>query len=129
MLIFLIGSGSLAIYQVMALEDQLDQVIRATDQMDSKVKHAEYEQAKFFALAKDVLRLAPSDPNAEKVATAFKLRQLQAARPALMDLNAPDVMPTPNAPTPSATSNSAPVLTTPATTNAPSLNATPLNPK
>jgi hypothetical protein len=93
MIIFLIGAGSLAAYQVMSLEDQLDQVTRATDQMDAKVKHAQYEEAKFFALAREILRLAPKDPNAEKVVVEFRLRQLQAAKPALMDLNAPDAAP------------------------------------
>ena len=82
MLIFLVGAGSLALYQVMAMEDQLDEITQSIDKMDGKVKRAQYEKAKFYAIARDVLSLAPKDPNAEQVAVDFKLRQLQAAQPA-----------------------------------------------
>src|SRR5882672_1747210 len=76
MLVFLFGAGSLAVYQVMALQDQLDSVTRAVDLMDGKVKHAQHEQNMFYGLARDVLRLAPRDPNAEQIVVDFKIRQL-----------------------------------------------------
>ena len=119
MLILLIGSGTLALYQVMALEDQLDEVTGAIDHMDGKVKWAQYEKDKFFAMAKDVLRLAPKDPNAEQVVVDFKIRQLQAAQPVLMDLSMPSAPPTPTpnaAPEqPAAATNSAPIQPSQAT--------------
>ncbi len=98
MLVLLFGIGTLAFYQIMVLEDRLDQVTQAVDQMDGKVKRAQYEKAKFYAIAKDVLRLAPKDPNAQQVATDFKLQQLQTMQPALMDLNAPSTPANPTAP-------------------------------
>jgi hypothetical protein len=123
MLIFLFGSGTLALYQVMAMEDQLDAVTQAVDQMDGKVKRAQYEKAKFYALAKDVLRLAPKDPNAAQVAAYYKFKELQAAQPALMDLSAPPdaAMATTSAAQAqlTAATNSAPVLPSQATNAAP----------
>lgn len=89
MLILLFGSGALALYQVMSMEDRLDKVTQAVDKLDGRVKRAQDEKTKFYSLVKGVLLLAPKDPNAEQVAVYFKLRQLQAAQPALMDLNAP----------------------------------------
>jgi hypothetical protein len=97
-LIFLIGSGTFTIYQVITMEDQLDEVTRAVDQMDAKVKRAQYEKAKFFSIAKDILRLAPKDANAEKIVVDYKLRQLQAAQPVLMALSTPTNAVTTNAP-------------------------------
>ena len=109
MLVFLFGSGALALYQVMALEDKLDEVTRAVDQMDEKVKLAQHEKAMFYTLARDVLRLAPKDPNAEQVVVEFKLRQLQAAQPALMALSTPPTA-TNDAPAqPLASTNAAPL--------------------
>ena len=96
-LIFLIGSGSFTIYQVLTLEDQLDQVTKAVDSMDAKVQRAEYEKAKFFSMAREVLRLAAKDPNAAQIATDFKLRQLQAAQPVLMALSTPSTLAPTNA--------------------------------
>jgi len=121
MLIFLAGSGTLAVYQVMALEDQLDEVTQAVDHMDGKVKWAQYEKAKFFSMAKDVLRLAPKDPNAEKIVVAFKIRQLQTQLPVLMDLTTPSAPATTNAvpAQPAAATNSAPVEPSQATNAAP----------
>jgi len=123
MLILLLGSGTSVVYQVMTLEDRLDEVTRTVDQVDGKVKWAQYEKAKLFAMAKDVLLLAPKDPNAEQIVVEFKLRQLQAAQPGLMDLTSPSTPATtdatlaqPNAVTnsasklPSETTNTAPVL-------------------
>jgi len=122
MLVLLFGTGTLAIYQVMALEDQLDSVTRAVDQMDVKVKHAQYEKAKFYALARDVLRLAPKDPNAEQVASDFKLQQLQAAQPALMALSTSSAATNAAPAQPAATTNSAPAPS-PEATNAPPENS------
>ena len=100
-------------YQVITIEDQLDEVTRAVDQMDSRVKHAEYEKAKFFSIAKDILRLAPKDPNAEQIVVDLKLRKLQAAQPVLMALSAPSMAPT------LATTNAAPARANAATNSAP----------
>jgi hypothetical protein len=123
MLVLLFGSGTFALYQVMALEDQLDAVTRADDQMDGKVKMAQYEKAKFYAMARDVLRLAPKDPNAEQVVVDFKLRQLRATQPALFALNPPPA---------TAVTTAAPVQLTAATNSVPvppsvDTNAAPLN--
>ncbi len=118
MLIFLVGAGSLALYQVMAMEDQLDEITQSIDKMDGKVKRAQYEKAKFYAIARDVLSLAPKDPNAEQVAVDFKLRQLQAAQPALMSLNAATPAP-PTLVQPTGYTNSAPAPAPPSTNAAP----------
>jgi len=119
MLILLLGYGTLAIYQVMAMEDQLDEVTRAIDQMDGKVKRAQYEKGKFYAMARDVLRLAAKDPNADQVAVHFKLRQLQAVQPALMSLSAEPAPGTDTAAPPTAVTNAAPVAPSGATNAAP----------
>jgi len=97
LLIFLLGSGTFTVYQVMTMEDQLDEVTRAVDGMDMKVKRAEYEKAKFFGMARDILRLAAKDPNAEQIANDFKLHQLQAAQPVLMALSTPSTLAPTNA--------------------------------
>jgi hypothetical protein len=125
MLVLLVGSGTLAVYQVMVLEDQLDEVTRAVDHMDVKVKRAQYEKAKFYALAKDVLRLAPKDPNAEQVVVDCKIRQLQTAQPVLMDLTTPSAPATTNAAPaqPAAATNFAPVQPSQATNAVPVLPA------
>jgi hypothetical protein len=104
--VFLIGFGIFTIYQVMFLEDQLASVTTAIDQMDSKVKRAQYEKAKFFALSRDVLRLAPKDPAAQQVVDELKLSQLEKAQPTLMD--GIDTGISPIGPTNSATSTPAP---------------------
>jgi TolA-binding protein len=124
MLVLLFGLGTLTLYQVMVLEDQLDEVTRAVDKMDGKVKLAQHEKAMFYALARDVLRMAPKDPNAEQIVIAFKLRQLQAAQPALMALANPSAPEGTNAvpAQPTAATNSAPVRPSETT------NAAPLNP-
>jgi len=87
MLIFLLGSGTLEVYQVMSLEDQLDRVTQNVDKMDSQVKRAQYEKTKFFGMVKSVLQLAPTDPTAEKIAVYFKLQQLAAAEPNMRSIN------------------------------------------
>ena len=84
MFIYLFGAGVFAGYQVMALEDQLDELTSGVDQLDAKVSRAKYEKAKFYAIAGDVVRLAAKDPNAEDVAIHFKLHELQTAQPILM---------------------------------------------
>ena len=124
MLIFLIGAGSLALYQVMAMEDQLDEVTQAIDKMDGKVKRAQYERAKFYAIVRDVLNLAPKDPNAQQVVTDFKLRQLQAAQPALMALSS-GPPPPPALIQPDGSTNAAPAQPFPATNDVPELPTPP----
>jgi hypothetical protein len=121
MLVFLFGAGGLAFYQVVAMEDQLDQLTQAVDKMDDKVKRAQYEKAKFYHIAKDVLNLAPKDPNADQVAVYFKLRQLQEAQPELMDLNTPSDVAITNLPSAqtSSSTNAPTVMSSFATNSAP----------
>jgi TolA-binding protein len=121
MLVLLAGIGVLAFYQVMTMEDQLDDVTRAVDQMDGKVKRAQYEKGKFFSIAKDVLRVAQKDPSADQIADDFKLKQLQLARPELLSLDAQSTTLTTNAaPTqPAAATNAAPIVPFPITNAAP----------
>jgi hypothetical protein len=125
--IYLFGAGSLALYQVMAMEDQWDQLTQTVDKMDDKVKRAQYEKAKFFHVAADVLRLAPRDPNAEQIVVRYKLRQLQVAQPELMGANTPsdvalsNITPPPSNPG----TNAAPVKPAPATNTAPSTAPSP----
>lgn len=87
MLILLFGSGTLALYQVMTMEDRLDQLTQTVDKLDANVKRAQHDKTIFLELARDVLHLAPNDPNAEKIAVYFKLRELQTTRPELFSLN------------------------------------------
>jgi hypothetical protein len=91
--ILLLGLGGREVYLVMSMEDQLDRVTQNVDKMDPRVKVAQYERSKFYMMASEVLRLAPKDPNADKVATLFGLRQLQADKPELMNANAPSDLP------------------------------------
>jgi hypothetical protein len=129
MLIFLVGSGALALYQVMAMQDQMDEANHAMDQMDGKIKRAAYEKAKFYAIAGDVLRLAPKDPNADQVAAYFKLQQLQAAQPELMSPDVPlNMAATSAAPEqPAAPTNLPPVQPPQATNAAPAPPGSPAN--
>jgi hypothetical protein len=78
MFVLLIGIGTFSVFQVMNLEDQLDTVTGAIDKMDPRVKLAQYNRDKFYALTKDVLNLASRDPNADKIANDFRLRQLES---------------------------------------------------
>ena len=87
--VLMCGIGTLSLYQVMALEDQLDEVTRAVDKMDSKVKLSKHEEAMFYGLARDVLAMAPKDPNAEQIVTEFKIRQLKALKPVMFETPAP----------------------------------------
>lgn len=125
MLIFLFGAGSLAFYEVMTMEDRWDEVTQAIDKMDGKVKRGQYEKGKFFAIARDILLLAPKDPNADKVATYYKLKQLQEAQPELMAMNSATDLATDTAMTnaapaqPAAATNSAPVQPSAVTNAAP----------
>jgi hypothetical protein len=84
-LIFFIGSGSLALYQVLALEDRLDTVTRAIDQMDTQVKHSQYERTKFLSLAASVIALAPKDPYARQIVSDLGLQRLQATQDSMLD--------------------------------------------
>jgi hypothetical protein len=121
MFVLILGFGTFEVYQVMNMEDQLDEATQAVDQMDGKVKHAQSERAKFYALAKDVLLLAPKDPNAEQIAVYYKFKELQAAQPELMaQTTSPDSDTTNATPAqPTAVTNSAPVEPSQATNAAP----------
>jgi hypothetical protein len=92
-LILIGGLGSQAFFQTLLLEDQLDKVTRAVDQMDAKVKHAQYEKTKFYSIASHLLRISPKNPNAAQLVDQLQLRKLQAAQPALMSLNQPSAIP------------------------------------
>jgi hypothetical protein len=88
-LILILGTGALASYQVLSMEDQLDLMTQTVDKYDGKVKLAQYEKDKFYKMARAVLRLAPKDQNANQVATLFNLRELQKDQPDLMNANDP----------------------------------------
>ncbi|HEV3273108.1 MAG TPA: hypothetical protein VGZ93_13090 [Candidatus Methylacidiphilales bacterium] len=121
MLILLIGTGSLALYQVKTTQDDLDETTGSVDRMDGEVRLAQHEQALFYTIASDVLRLAPKDPNADQVAVHFNLRRLQAAQPELLSPNAFPDMDATNAPTEESgpATNAAPVQPGQATNAAP----------
>jgi hypothetical protein len=129
-LIFLLGSGAKSVYQVSNLEDDLDSATRAVDQLDARVKHAQYERAKFFAMARDLVRLAPHDAAAEQIVTEANLRRLQQTNPTLMSLDSPIGF-TQTDPTAVPSTNAAPVqldMPAPSSTNsAPPTNAPPLH--
>jgi hypothetical protein len=116
-LILMIGLGTQAVGQIMMLEDQLDKVTRAVDQMDAKVKHAQYEKTKFYSIASHVLRLAPQNANAEQIVKDLQLRKLQAAQPALMSMNTPSSIPE-STPAPSTNTVNPPTIAPSEATNA-----------
>ena len=115
-LIFLLGALFLAFYQVQSLEEQLGEVTSAADKLELKVQMAQYEKAKFYALARDLVRLAPTHPAAEKIVAETGLRNLASKQPALMSLDIP-----------SGFTNAAPVVpaAAPAPTSQPSTNPAP----
>ncbi len=113
-LIYLLGAGALAFYQVESLEDQLEEVTKAVDRLDPTVKHAQYEKAKFYAMARDLVRLAPKHPAAEQIVDQTGIRTLQKTQPALMSLDLPTGF-TNTAPT---ATGVAPPSTSPDATNA-----------
>jgi hypothetical protein len=124
MFVLLLGLGALEFFQVMTMEDQLDAMTQDIDKMDGKVKLAHYERDKFYLLASAVLRMAPSDPNADQVATLFGLRQLQIDKPELMNANLPSDLPANSG----ASTNATPFGAMPPATNAaPSVPAAPVN--
>jgi hypothetical protein len=88
-LIYLLGAAILAFYQVQSLEDQLGDFTTAADQLDAKVRMSDYEKAKFYALARDLLRMAPTHPAADKIVTETGIRKLALAQPELMSLSIP----------------------------------------
>jgi hypothetical protein len=88
-LIYLCGAGALAFYQIQSLEDQLDEVTKATDQLDAKVKHADYEKAKFYAMARDLVRLGPKHPGAQQIVDQTGITTLERTQPVLMSLDQP----------------------------------------
>jgi len=74
-LILILGISISAGYQIMVMQDQLNSLTQAVDQMDAKVKRAQYEKTKLYSLANDVLQLAATDPNARQIAVDFKIQQ------------------------------------------------------
>jgi hypothetical protein len=116
-LILLVAVGVQAVYQIEAMEDHLDEVTRAVDRMDDQVKDAQRERMKFYALARDVLNLAPNDPTAEKIVVKFKIREMKAASPTLFDGSA--TAPPVNELEANTMTNTAPLQPIPTTTLAP----------
>ena len=112
--IYLSGAFFLAFYQVESLEEQLGEVTSASDKLDLKVQMAQYEKAKFYALARDLVRMAPKHPAADKVVTETGLRNLAAKQPALMSLDIP-----------SGFTNAAPVVPAAPVPTLPSTNISP----
>lgn len=85
LVVLFVGIGFHSLYQVRALQDQLDEVTRAVNKMDPKLKEAQHHKNLFYALGRDVLALAPKNPNAEQIATDFHLQELRKLQPALFD--------------------------------------------
>jgi hypothetical protein len=83
LLIFIIGSITYSIYQIMDSEDQLADLTRAINQLDSQVKRAQYEREKLHGLATDLLHLAPTDANAAKIVADYKIRLTPTERTAM----------------------------------------------
>ena len=108
-LILLLGIGSQAVYEILAMEDHLDEVTTAVDKMNYQVKDAPHQRAKYYALARDVLNLAPNDPVAEGIVDKFRIREAQAAQPALFNA-------TPGNPDSGAATNTAAPVPPPAST-------------
>jgi len=78
-LVLIIGTLGSAGYQVVAMEQQLGSMTDAVSQMEPKVKQAQYEKAKLYKLASDVLKLAATDANAKKIVTDYKIEQRSPA--------------------------------------------------
>ncbi len=112
--IYLMGALVLSFYQVESLEEQLGETTSAVDQLDAKVQVAQYEKAKFYALARDLIRLAPKHPAAETVVKETGLRNLAAKQPVLMSLDLP-----------SGFTNAAPAAATKPAAEQPSTNVAP----
>jgi hypothetical protein len=74
-LILIIGALVSTTYQIVEMEDQLASITQAVGQMDPKVKQAEYEKAKLYKLASDVLQLSATDPIAKQIVTDYKIEQ------------------------------------------------------
>lgn len=122
-LILILGSGALSTYQVLSMEEQLDQMTQTVDKYDTKVKAAQYEKDKFYRMARAVMRLSATDPNANEVATLFNLRELQRDQPDLMNASDPSDL--------ASDTNGAPAVEPPPTNAAPmpsslSTNAAPV---
>jgi hypothetical protein len=76
-LILILGSISYSGYEVIALLEQRIAVSQAIEQMDSKVRYAEYEHAKLEAVAQDILNLASTDKNAAQIVTEYKIARIE----------------------------------------------------
>jgi hypothetical protein len=77
-LILMVAFGWLVGYQVVLLEDTLDQTTKAVDKLDAQVKTAKHHKAMFYGLARDLLAISDSDPNAEAIAKEYKLHEMKA---------------------------------------------------
>jgi len=75
-LVFFLGFGAFTFYQITILESQYDQVTRAVDRMDPKVKKSQASKERFYTMTHAILAIAPHDPIAEQIATQFNLRKL-----------------------------------------------------
>jgi hypothetical protein len=87
--VYLCGALMLAVYQVESLNSQLAEITSAADRLDPQVKFAEYQRAKFYAMARDLLRMAPKHPAADKIVTEYGIRNLAAAQPVMMSMSLP----------------------------------------
>jgi len=76
-LVLIIGMLISAGYQVVAMQQQVDALKQEAEQaqVDTKFKQAQYQKAKLYKLASDVLQLAPTDPNAKQIVTDYKIEQ------------------------------------------------------
>jgi hypothetical protein len=97
-LILIIGMFVSTGYQIMAMQEQLASLNQALVQMEPKVKQAQYEKAKLYKLASDILQLAATDPGAKQIAADYKIEQRAAA---------PDASQTPGAATTPASAGAA----------------------
>jgi len=76
-LILILGSISYSGYEVIALLEQRIAVSQAIEQMDPKIRYAEYEHAKLEALARDILSLASTNKNAAQIVTEYKITRVK----------------------------------------------------
>jgi hypothetical protein len=74
-LILIIGSVVSTGYQIIVLQDQLNSVTQTVGQMTEKVKQAQYEKAKLYKLAADVLQVSATDPSAKQIVTEYKIQE------------------------------------------------------
>src|SRR5471030_84596 len=85
MFILIAAMGAFLIYQLISLKYQLNSVTQAIEKLDGKVRRTQYEKAKAYSLANEVMHLAPKDSNVKKIAEEFKLQEWIAAQSAPPD--------------------------------------------